>query len=115
MLQDAARKKAEDAAVEVARQSGRYVDVAVHSFITEIPPSRLAVPEDATINFLRRQIQYRVEVRHLQAVGSGQMLIKLTKALLQIKALFGALIGKLSWAQMGLQTPGIAKQSANAS
>ncbi|EIE26538.1 hypothetical protein COCSUDRAFT_59065 [Coccomyxa subellipsoidea C-169] len=61
LAQDAARKKAEDAAVEVARQSGRYVDVAVHSFITEIPPSRLAVPEDATINFLRRQIQYRVE------------------------------------------------------
>lgn len=62
--QDAARKKAEDGAVERARQSGRYVDIAVHSFIPEIPPSRLAVPEDATIDFLKRQVQYRVEVRY---------------------------------------------------
>ncbi|CAL8466847.1 g6383 [Coccomyxa elongata] len=59
--QDAARKEVEDAAVRRALDSGRFVDVAVHSFIPEIPPSRLALPEDATINFLRRQIQYRIE------------------------------------------------------
>ena len=62
-MQDAARKEIEDAEVQRALQSNRYVDVAVHSFIPEIPPSRLALPEDATINFLRRQIQYRVQVK----------------------------------------------------
>lgn len=62
VAEDAARKQAEDAAVGRAVQSGRFVELAVHSFISAIPPSRLALPEDATINFLRRQIQYRVEV-----------------------------------------------------
>lgn len=63
LMQDAKRKEVEDAAVQRALDSGRFVDVAVHSFIPEIPPSRLALPEDATINFLRRQIQYRMEVQ----------------------------------------------------
>ena len=38
------------------------MDLAVHSFVGTIPPSRLVVPEGVSIDFVRRQIQYRVEV-----------------------------------------------------
>ena len=52
----------EDAAVRAAQRSGRVVDLAVHSFVGTIPPSRLVVPEGVSIDFVRRQIQDRVEV-----------------------------------------------------
>ena len=39
------------------------MDLAVHSFNAALPPSRLIVPEGVSVNFVRRQIQYRVEVR----------------------------------------------------
>ena len=45
-----------------AQRSGRFVDLAVHHFVGTVPPSRLVVPEGVSINFVRRQIQYRVEV-----------------------------------------------------
>ena len=38
------------------------MDLAVHSFSTALPPSRLTVPEGVSVDFVRRQIQYRVEV-----------------------------------------------------
>lgn len=61
-MQAALRKQAEDAAVRRAKQTGSFVEVAVHSFIPRLPPSVLTVPEDATIEFLKRQIQYRIAV-----------------------------------------------------
>lgn len=45
-----------------AQRSGRFVDLAVHSFVAAMPPSRLVVPEGVSVDFVRRQIQYRVEV-----------------------------------------------------
>ena len=57
------RKRAEDALVKEAERSGRFVDLAVHSFVAAMPPSRLAVPEGVPVNFVRRQIQYRVVVQ----------------------------------------------------
>lgn len=38
------------------------MDLAVHSFNAALPPSRLVVPEGVSVDFVRRQIQYRVEV-----------------------------------------------------
>ncbi len=61
-VQHEKRKRAEDALVREAERSGRFVDLAVHSFNAALPPSRLIVPEGVSVNFVRRQIQYRVEV-----------------------------------------------------
>lgn len=61
-MQHENRKRAEDALVREAQRTGRFVDLAVHSFQASMPPSRLVVPEGVSVDFLRRQIQYRVEV-----------------------------------------------------
>ena len=61
-MQHENRKRAEDALVREAQRTGRFVDLAVHSFQASMPPSRLVVPEGVSVDFVRRQIQYRVEV-----------------------------------------------------
>ena len=48
--------------MRAAEQAGSFVDLAVRSFVLTVPPSRLVVPADATVDFIKRQIQYRCQV-----------------------------------------------------
>lgn len=68
-MQAAILKQSEDAAVLRAKQQGTFVEVAVHSFVPTIPASRLFVPEDASIDFLKRQLQYRIAVHMIYCMN----------------------------------------------
>ena len=59
------------------------MDLAVHSFVGAIPPSRLVVPEGASIDFVRRQIQYRVE-------GVGSLLLARLPEMMQMMPVLAA-------------------------
>ena len=83
-----------------AERSGRFVDLAVHSFNTALPPSRLIVPEGVSVDFVRRQIQYRVEVLS----RSPNSL-----CMSHIVQVFGTFLDVGGWSQARSQLPHAAK------